>query len=102
MDDTLPVARQKPAAHGRHEDEELKDTPPPEKVPAPQGVPAAEPAGQKEPAGQGLACGVAPVQTKPAGQGFDVVVMLPASKQKPAVHATQDACEVKVVPPAEK
>jgi len=42
------------------------------------------------------------VHTLPAGQGFDVAVVLPALKQKPAVHAAQLACAVKVVPPAEK
>ena len=42
------------------------------------------------------------MHTLPAGQGFDVAVVLPALKQKPAVHAAQLACAVKVVPPTEK
>jgi hypothetical protein len=42
------------------------------------------------------------VHTLPAGQGFDVAVVLPALKQKPAVHAAQLACAVKVMPPIEK
>ena len=33
---------------------------------------------------------------------MDVAIVLPELKQKPAVHAAQLACAVKVVPPAEK
>jgi len=42
------------------------------------------------------------VHTLPAGQGFDVDVVLPAPKQKPAVHAAQLACAVNSTPPEEK
>jgi len=42
------------------------------------------------------------VHTLPAGQGLDVAVVLPALKQKPAVHAAQLACAVYKEPPTEK
>jgi hypothetical protein len=92
----LPSAVQKPAVQDEHTDE-----PTLEKKPAPQRVWKLEPAAHAKPAEHCTeVVGVA--QKKPAGQGLDVAVALPAAVQKPAPQLPHEDCAVKVVPPCEK